>query len=348
MAYRKFRKERDKMNRVLEINNFTLSFKIKDKEVKAVNDISLYVEKGEVVGLVGESGCGKSLTALSIVNLQPSNSKIVDGEIEINGEDVLSYSREMWNDKRGKDFSIIFQEPMSALDPLVKIGNQIKESIVAHADESINSVDLKSRIMDMLRAVELRNPELVYDSYPHQLSGGMRQRVLIALSLINNPCLLVADEPTTALDVTVQSQILKILKQMNEELSLSVLFISHDLGVVKNFCERIYVMYAGLIVESGISSDLIENPIHPYTRGLIDSIPSIKKRGKTLSTIKGNVPTLERRSGMGCPFASRCYLAKPVCYVKKLEEQRVGSRSLFCHLINLEEELERIKSDAKN
>jgi peptide/nickel transport system ATP-binding protein len=338
MVFKKFKKGRIKMSKVLEINNLTLAFKINKKEVNAVNKVSLYADEGEIVALVGESGCGKSLTALSAVNLRPTNSKIVSGEIEINGEDVLSYSKSDWNKKRGNDFSIIFQEPMTALDPLVKIGKQIKEAILIHSDKKIDSDILKDQIITMLESVKLKNPQLIYNSYPHQLSGGMRQRVLIALSLINNPSLLIADEPTTALDVTVQKQVLNILKEMNVKKNLSILFISHDLGVVKNFCSRIYVMYAGTIVESGGAKDLIDNPKHPYTKGLIDSIPSLKNRGTVLSTIKGRVPTLEKRVTMGCPFASRCSLAKPVCYAKMPLKQERGNRALYCHMIDLKDE----------
>lgn len=325
------------MNKVLSINNFTLAFNINKRTVNAVNGISLYANRGEIVALVGESGCGKSLTALSAVNLRPSNSKIISGQIKINGEDVLAYSKSDWNKKRGNDFSIIFQEPMTALDPLVKIGNQIKEAIVIHSNKKLDKLIIRQRIINMLESVQLKNPQLIYDSYPHQLSGGMRQRVLIALSLINNPSLLIADEPTTALDVTVQKQVLGILKNMNEQKNLSILFISHDLGVVKNYCSRIYVMYAGMIVESGDARELIENPIHPYTKGLINSIPSIKNKGKVLSTIKGRVPTLEKRVIMGCPFASRCSMAKPICYAKMPVEQKSGGRTLFCHLIDLKD-----------
>ncbi len=328
------------MSKILEINNLTLAFKINKKDVNAVNDVSIYADKGEIVALVGESGCGKSLTALTAVNLRPANSKILTGGIKINGEDVLSYSQSDWNKKRGMDFSIIFQEPMTALDPLVKIGKQIKEAIIIHSDKKIDKHTLKKRIISMLQSVELKNPELIYNSYPHQLSGGMRQRVLIALSLINNPSLLIADEPTTALDVTVQKQVLNILKGMNVERNLSILFISHDLGVVKNFCSRIYVMYAGMIVESGGAKDLIENPMHPYTKGLIDSIPSLKNRGTVLSTIKGRVPTLEKRVTTGCPFAARCSLAKPICFAQIPAKQECGNRTLYCHLINLNDKKE--------
>jgi oligopeptide/dipeptide ABC transporter ATP-binding protein len=224
---------------------------------------------------------------------------------------------------------------MTALDPLVKIGLQIKEAIVIHSDKKIDKYTLKKRIIKMLESVEMKNPELIYNSYPHQLSGGMRQRVLIALSLINNPSLLIADEPTTALDVTVQKQVLNILKDMNEEKNLSILFISHDLGVVKNFCSRIYVMYAGMIVESGGAKNLMENPLHPYTNGLIDSIPSLKHRGTVLSTIKGRVPTLEKRVTQGCPFAARCPISKPICTQQMPKKQVSGNRILYCHMINL-------------
>ncbi|MBK5200075.1 MAG: ABC transporter ATP-binding protein [Spirochaetaceae bacterium] len=325
---------------ILEINNFSLSFIINKQEINAVNDVSLKVEKGEIVGLVGESGCGKSLTALSIVNLAPQNSFVVQGEIKIHDENVLKFTSKQWNERRGNDFSIIFQEPMTALDPLVKIGNQIKQTIVIHNKEfKKDKIKLKQMIIDMLISVQLKDPELIYNSYPHQLSGGMRQRVLIALALINNPCLLVADEATTALDVSVQKQVLNILSTMNKDRNLSILFISHDLGIVKNFCDRIYVMYAGAIVESGKANDLIENPIHPYTKGLISSIPSFSKRGSTLSTIKGNVPTLLKRTNTGCPFVERCLISKKICLSEKVPQQNYNNRSLYCHLIDLEKSI---------
>ncbi len=322
---------------VLKITNFSLGFNIDNKEIKAVNDISLSVDKGEIVGLVGESGCGKSLTALSVVNLAPSNSHIIDGKIEIQGENVIEFDTKMWNDRRGNEFSIIFQEPMSALDPLVKIGRQIKQAILVHNKELKNDKPkVKKMILDMLESVQLKDPLFVYNSYPHQLSGGMRQRVLIALALINNPCLLVSDEATTALDVTVQKQVLNILSTMNKERNLSILFISHDLGIVKDFCDRIYVMYAGSIVESGDANELIDNPIHPYTKGLIDSIPSLSKRGIPLSTIKGNVPTLLKRNSGGCPFVDRCSISKELCKDHRVLKQEYNNRSLYCHLIDLE------------
>lgn len=324
------------MSKVLDIQDLSLAFNINNKSVKAVNNVSLYVDKGEIVALVGESGCGKSLTALATVNLRSSNSKITNGKIIINNEDVFSYSQSVWNKKRGKDFSIIFQEPMTALDPLVKIGKQLKEAILIHSDLTISKEEINKKIIKMLESVELRNPKLIFNSYPHQLSGGMRQRVLIALSLINNPSLLIADEPTTALDVTVQKQVLNILKEMNILKGLSILFISHDLGVVKDFCTRIYVMYAGMIVESGNVNDIIDNPQHPYTKGLINSIPSLKNKGSVLSTIKGRVPTLEKRDNFGCPFSARCSLSKPICYAKRPEKQEKGNRTLYCHFVSIE------------
>lgn len=326
---------------ILDINDFSLSFSMDNQVINAVSNLSLQVEKGEIVALVGESGCGKSLTALSIVNLAPSNSFVSQGSIKIKGENVLEFSTKQWNEKRGNVFSIIFQEPMSALDPLVKIGNQIKQSLLVHnKDLKKDKIKLKKIIIDMLNSVQMRNPELIYNSYPHQLSGGMRQRVLIALALINNPCLLVSDEATTALDVSVQKQVLNILRTMNKERDLSILFISHDLGVVNDFCDKVYVMYAGSIVESGYAKQLIENPIHPYTRGLINSIPSFSKRGSALSTIKGSVPSLLKRSNVGCPFVDRCYMAQEICLKEKVLEQNYNNRSLFCHFIDLKKTIE--------
>ncbi|MGD1822868.1 MAG: ABC transporter ATP-binding protein [Pleomorphochaeta sp.] len=313
---------------ILEIQNYTLSFLINKNLVKAVDDVSLSINKGEFVALVGESGCGKSLTALSILSLLPQNTKKLEGQIIYDEKNLIDLDIKELNKIRGNEISMIFQEPMTALNPLIKVNKQITQAIKVHNQNEIN---YKEKIYKMLEMVGLEDVDRVYNSYPHQLSGGMRQRVMIAQALINNPSLLIADEPTTALDVTIQNQILKILKDMNTNLNNAVLFISHDLSLVKKFSDKIYVMYASMIVESASSSDIINNAKHPYTKALLKSLPSVEKKGSTLDSIEGVVPKLENRKNNMCPFAPRCKFAKEICFEKKPKLEKIENSFVRCH-----------------
>ncbi len=291
-------------NTVLNIENLTLDFFQDKKALHAVNGVSIHVNEGEMVAIVGESGCGKTLTAMSVIGLLPEGAKITDGTVKLGEKTLTTCSEKELESIRGKDIAVIFQEPMTALNPLIKVGKQIAESLLRHTN--LSKAEAKDRTLAMLRSVGLADVEKIYNCYPHQLSGGMRQRIVIAMALINNPKLIVADEPTTALDVTIQAQIMELIKHMNQTLGTAVLLISHDLGVIKNMCSRVYVMYAGVVVESGEVSEILTDPLHPYTKGLIKSIPNISKRGERLMTIEGTVEPLESRPERGCLFYSRC------------------------------------------
>jgi len=257
------------MEKVLEIKNLEVHFKDK----KAVKGINLDINKGEIVGLVGESGCGKSVTSMSIMGLLNSNN--LSGEILFENKNILQLKEKELRNIRGNEISMIFQNTMSSLNPTMKIGKQISEVLKIHSNKS--KKEIKEEVLNTLEKVELKNVEEIYNSYPHQLSGGMRQRVMIAMAIINKPKLIIADEPTTALDVIIQKEILDLLKNISQEYNTSILFISHDLSVVSNICDRINIMNDGIIVETGITEDIFYNAKHYYTKQLLDAIPSIKK-----------------------------------------------------------------------
>lgn len=315
------------MNHLLEVRNLTTSFFLEEGELKAVNDISFTVPKGKTLGIVGESGCGKSVTALSIMRLIPEPpGKIVSGQILFQGKDLTKIPLSEMRDIRGNKISMIFQEPMTSLNPVFTIGNQIEEAIALH--QNLSTKEVKNKTVEMLRIVGISSPEKRVHDYPHQLSGGMRQRVMIAMALSCEPDLLIADEPTTALDVTIQAQILDLLRKLQDEFGMSIMIITHDLGVVAEIAHEVIVMYAGKIVEKASVEEIFELPLHPYTIGLLKSIPSIQMAGqgtgeklKRLETIPGMVPNildLEKRKG--CPFEDRCFLRVPHC---KLEEPQL-------------------------
>ena len=294
---------------VLSIESLTVDFDL-GKTCHAVRDTSVCIEPGEMVALVGESGCGKTMTALSAIGLQPRNAKIPQGKILFDGSDLRGLNEEQWNQYRGRNIAMIFQEPMTALNPLMKVGRQIAENARIHG---ASKEEAKKRALEVMGQVGLPDVERLYNEYPHRLSGGMRQRVMIAMALVNQPELLIADEPTTALDVTIQAQIMELIRQMNREMGTAVLLISHDLGVIRQMCTRVYIMYAGRVVESGETKEVLAHPLHPYTKGLIASIPSLEKRGQRLSSIPGTVPALEDRSEHGCPFYNRCSKRREIC-----------------------------------
>ncbi|MBM6616452.1 ABC transporter ATP-binding protein [Bacillus suaedaesalsae] len=302
---------------VLEITGLRTSFITDAGEIPAVDGIDLYIEKGEIVGIVGESGCGKSVTSLSIMGLVPKPpGKVVDGEILFKGENLRTASEKRMCQIRGNDIAMIFQEPMTSLNPLFTIGDQLTEAIKLH--QKMNKRALKERAVEMLKLVGLPRAEELMVNYPHQLSGGMRQRVMIAMAMACNPQLLIADEPTTALDVTIQAQILHLMKDLNNKTGTSIMLITHDLGVVAEVCDRVIVMYSGKIVEEADIKTIFKNPKHPYTMGLIKSVPDIREKKQRLYSIPGNVP----RPGSikhGCRFAARCEHAFDRCRIEDPE-----------------------------
>ena len=293
----------------------------------AVKEVSLQVEPGELVGLVGESGCGKTVTALTIAGLQPENARLSHGKIRFQGTELFSLSEEQRSRLRGKELSMIFQEPMTALNPLMKVGSQIAEAARIHG---ASRQEAKEKALSMMEQVGLPHVRRLYEEYPHRLSGGMRQRVMIAMALLNRPSLLLADEPTTALDVTIQAQILELIRRMNREMGTAVLLISHDLGVIRRMCRRVYILYAGRVVESGPVEQVLSQPIHPYTKGLVASLPSLSKRGEKLRPIPGTVPPLEERGGEGCPFYNRCERRRPQCQKGSPPRLEKNGRMALC------------------
>jgi len=321
----------------ISLRDFCLQFKEGKRWYAAVNGIDLDIKEGEIVALIGESGCGKSMTALSMLGLQPPHA-VTGGSLMFEGKNLLKLSEKEWSEYRGNRISMIFQEPMTALNPLIKVGKQIFENVRMH--QKVSRTEAKKLVFDVMRQVGLPDVEKLYECYPHQLSGGQRQRIMIAMAFVNNPALLVADEPTTALDVTIQAQILELMRKMNRERKSAILLISHDLGVVRQLCSRVYIMYAGKIVESGPVDEILEQPMHPYTQGLKAAIPSAAKRGQELAAIPGTVPALDNRQEKGCGFCNRCQFAKTVCRNENPSEVTYGSRKILCHL-TVEEMRER-------
>ena len=297
---------------LLSVENLTVGFKTEDRgAVRIVEDVSFEVAGGEMVGLVGESGCGKSVTAMSILKLLPMPPAFVaGGRVLFEGQDLVGYNEEAMRRVRGDRIGMIFQEPMTSLNPTFTVGYQIDEVLTAH--RAVSALVARARSIELLRKVGVGAPETRCSQYPHQLSGGLRQRVMIAMALACDPKLLIADEPTTALDVTIQAQILDLLKRLQQELGMAVLLITHSLGVVAEFCSTVMVMYAGRIVETGPARRLFRTPRHPYTAGLLAAIPRLSKGKDRLATIPGMVPPPGTR-GTGCPFSDRCPRALPRC-----------------------------------
>lgn len=297
--------------KLLSVRNLKTSFFTHVGEVKAVRGISFDVNEGEVLGIVGESGSGKSVTSLSIMGLLQYPGRVVDGEILLNGEDILTYSKNQMRKVRGKEIAMIFQDPMTSLNPVYTIGNQIMEMILEH--EKMSRREARARAIEMLKLVGIPAAEKRIDSYPHEFSGGMRQRVMIALALSCNPKLLIADEPTTALDVTIQAQILSLIKKLNRQFGMTTMLITHDLGVVATVCDKVAVMYGGLIMEYGTADEIFYHPRHPYTMGLLGSIPHVDGGEKRrLIPIDGTPPDLINPP-KGCPFSTRCKYCMNVC-----------------------------------
>jgi peptide/nickel transport system ATP-binding protein len=301
---------------ILEVKNLCTSFFTEEGEVKAVNGVSFSVPSGRTLGIVGESGSGKSITSLSILRLIQSPGKIKSGEILFDGKDLLQLSEKDMRKIRGNEISMIFQEPMTSLNPVFTIGEQISEVYQIH--RNLSKREAKEKSIEMLKLVGIPSPEKRIDQYPHELSGGMRQRVMIAMALACNPKLLIADEPTTALDVTIQAQILRLIKELQEKLHMSVIFITHDLGVVAETCDYVAVMYCGKVVEFADVKTLFKNPQHPYTVGLLNSLPRHDIDQEELIAIKGNVPSPFEMPN-GCAFAPRCPHASAICHTKEPE-----------------------------
>ena len=297
--------------KLLSVRDLKTSFFTHVGEVKAVRGISFDVNEGEVLGIVGESGSGKSVTSLSIMGLLQYPGRVVDGEILLNGEDILTYSKNQMRRVRGKEIAMIFQDPMTSLNPVYTIGNQIMEMILEH--EKMSRREARARAIEMLKLVGIPAAEKRIDSYPHEFSGGMRQRVMIALALSCNPKLLIADEPTTALDVTIQAQILSLIKSLNKQFGMTTMLITHDLGVVATVCDKVAVMYGGLIMEYGTVDEIFYHPRHPYTMGLLGSIPHVDGGEKRrLIPIDGTPPDLINPP-KGCPFSTRCKYCMNIC-----------------------------------
>jgi oligopeptide/dipeptide ABC transporter ATP-binding protein len=299
------------MATLLSVKNLKTHFYSAGRTTRALDGVSFDLEEGGAFGLVGETGCGKSVTALSILRLIPNPpGKIVGGEIQFRGRNLLALSEDEMRSVRGKEISMIFQEPMTSLNPVFRIGDQMAEVIMLH--QKLDKTRAFKKAVEMLERVHIPDAPRVVKQFPHQLSGGMRQRVMIAMELSCNPHLLIADEPTTALDVTIQAQILRLLKEMKRELHTSILLITHDLGVVAELCDRVAVMYAGSIVEQASVEEIFEEPKHPYTQGLWGSIPLIEKEKETLAVIPGIVPDLSSPPG-GCKFHPRCSFELEPC-----------------------------------
>jgi peptide/nickel transport system ATP-binding protein/oligopeptide transport system ATP-binding protein len=296
---------------LLSVQDLKVYFQVDGTLSRAVDGVSYDIGKGETVCLVGESGCGKSVSALTIMGIIPQPpGKIMGGKVLFNGQNLLDLSEEDMQKIRGNYMAMVFQEPMTSLNPVFTIADQIKEAVLVH--ERVDQRELNQRCIQVLKDVGIASPEERLNDYPHQLSGGQQQRVMIAMALACNPDLVIADEPTTALDVTIQAQILDLFKELQQKRQMSLLYITHDLGVVANIADRIYVMYAGIIAEQGDSSAIFHNPRHPYTQGLLASLPSRTKRGSTLHTIPGTVPDPAYKPS-GCPFHPRCKFAIETC-----------------------------------
>ena len=306
-----------KQDTVLEVKNLQTYFYSSEGVAKAVDGVSFTLQKGETLGIVGESGCGKSMTSLSLLRLVPSPlGKIINGEILLNNTDILKLSDEELRKIRGNKISMIFQEPMTSLNPVLSVGEQIAESIRLH--QGLSRKEAWQKAVDMIRLVGIPAPEKRAKQEPYQLSGGMRQRIMIAMALACTPDVLIADEPTTALDVTIQAQIIDIIQNLQKQLGMSILFITHDLGVVAEVCDKIAVMYAGQVVEEGTTDSLFEKPLHPYTNGLIQSLPKLYEDQEELSTIQGTVPSPYHYPS-GCRYAERCPFATELCREKQPE-----------------------------
>ncbi len=328
------------MDDLLQVKGLRTYFVTEEGSLPAVDGVTFSMKKGETLALVGESGCGKTVTALSIMRLIASPpGKYVAGEILFEGEDILKKSEKDMQITRGNDIAMVFQEPMTSLNPVLTIGYQISEAVILH--QKLGKADALERAETMLELVGVPDPQRRLGDYPHQLSGGLRQRVMMAMALSCNPKILIADEPTTALDVTIQAQLLELLKDLRAELGMAILLITHDLGVVAEICERVAVMYAGKIVEESEVTSLFERPIHPYTEGLLSCIPKIGSKSGKLAIIEGVVPSLSKLPE-GCRFHPRCAYAQEICRQRQPELRKVEGRLVACHFTPSERTSQRL------
>ena len=336
---------------LLSVKNLSTEFPVKKGIVRAVEDVSFDVDQGEILAIVGESGSGKSVTSLSIMGLLAEPGHVAGGSLEFEGKDLATLSEKQYRELRGNDMAMIFQEPMTSLNPVYRVGNQIVEAIRTH--EKVSKAEAKDRAVDLLRKVGIPSPEARINDYPHQMSGGMRQRVMIAMALACNPKLLIADEPTTALDVTIQAQILDLLRRLRDDTGMAVLLITHDLGVVSETADRVVVMYCVQVVEEAEVRTLFDHPMHPYTLGLLKSIPRLEDDdSKRLYMIKGMVPNpLEMPPG--CHFSDRCDSCMDICRTKVPELVDVDGHKVRCFLyesadgeVKSEEAIARAEAEA--
>ena len=323
--------------RLLSVNNLYTSFFTSAGEVKAVNGVSFNLDEGKVLGIVGESGSGKSVTAYSILQILSNPGRIVSGSIKYKGEELVGSSKELMQGIRGNKISIIFQDPMTSLNPVYTVGNQLMEAILLHTNR--NKKEAKERAIEMLKLVGVNEPEKRINQYPHEFSGGMRQRVMIAMALACEPDILIADEPTTALDVTIQAQILDLMKELQQKFGMAILLITHDLGVVADMCDEIIVMYAGKVSERGTVEEIFYNPKHEYTKGLLKSIPTVQSDKEPLHPIGGNPVDLLNMPN-GCAFAPRCERAMKICLNIKPREMVINDKHISCCWQNVRERIE--------
>ena len=321
---------------LLEVNDLRVSFDTPAGEVKAVSGVSFQLERGKVLGIVGESGSGKSVTAYSIMQLLEKNGTNISGSVRLNGQELVGAEEKIMKEIRGNRISIIFQDPMTSLNPTYTIGHQLMEGILLHTNR--NAKQAKERAIEMLKLVGVNEPEKRLKQYPHQLSGGMRQRIMIAMALSCEPDLLIADEPTTALDVTIQAQILELMRSLQKEMGMAIMMITHDLGVVAQMCDEVIVMYAGSICEQGTVDEIFYNPRHAYTRGLLRSVPTLDS-GDTLHPIAGT-PIDLLNLPKGCPFAPRCEDAMKICLKQRCRRMLVWDQHFAACWLNAKEKLE--------
>ena len=322
---------------LLQVKNLCTSFNVDSGEVRAVNGISFNLDKGRVLGIVGESGSGKSVTAYSIMQILASTGRIVEGSIKLDGQELVNAGESVMRTVRGNKVSIIFQDPMTSLNPTYTIGHQLMEAILLHTNR--NKKQAWDRAVEMLKLVNVNEPEKRMKQYPYEFSGGMRQRVMIAMALACEPDILIADEPTTALDVTIQAQILDLMRSLQEQLGMAIIMITHDLGVVAQMCDEVIVMYAGSICEQGTADEIFYNPKHEYTKGLMRSIPTADTAGTKLHPITGT-PIDLLNMPKGCPFAPRCDNAMKICLTERCERMRLNEWHFAACWMNVKEGME--------
>ncbi len=330
---------------ILSVKNLHTSFTTDKGEVLAVNGVNFNLDKGKILGIVGESGSGKSVTAYSILQILEKNGRITEGQILYKGEDITKYTEKQLRSFRGKCCSIIFQDPMTSLNPVFTVGNQLKEAIELHTGRK--GKDAEARAVEMLNLVGVNEPEKRVKQYPYELSGGMRQRVMIAMALACEPDILIADEPTTALDVTIQAQILELMQELQKKLGMAIIMVTHDLGVIADMCDEIIVMYGGRVCERGTAEDIFYRPAHEYTKGLLQSIPNVDTIGEKLKPIPGT-PINLLNMPKGCAFCPRCENAMKICIEQVPPEMQMPDGHFASCWLNVKAEMEAQQGGGKN